>query len=143
MSDSKGNILVVDDDRNLLQVIKMRLASGGYQVATAGIAKEALKRVEQEPFDLLVIDLKLDEQDGISLMEDIHHINPDIPVIILTAYGSIKSAVNAMKKGAYGYLTKPFDGHELLLQIDNCLEKRRLSTEVKRLRQLVKKKIRV
>lgn len=140
MSDSKGNILVVDDDRNLLQVIKMRLASGGYQVTTAGIAKEALKRVQKEPFDLLVIDLKLDEQDGISLMEDIHHINPNIPVIILTAYGSIKSAVNAMKKGAYGYLTKPFDGHELLLQIDNCLEKRRLSTEVKRLRQLVKKK---
>jgi two-component system response regulator GlrR len=61
-------------------------------------------------------------------------------VIILTAYGTITSAVNAMKKGAYGYLTKPFDGHELLLQIDNCLEKGRLSTEVKRLRQMVKKK---
>jgi two-component system response regulator GlrR len=73
-------------------------------------------------------------------MEDIHHTNPNIPVIILTAYGTIKSAVNAMKKGAYGYLTKPFEGHELLLQIDNCLEKKRLSQEVKSLRQLVKKK---
>jgi len=87
-----------------------------------------------------VLDLKLDEEDGISLMEDIHHTNPNIPVIILTAYGTIKSAVNAMKKGAYGYLTKPFEGHELLLQIDNCLEKKRLSQEVKSLRQLVKKK---
>ena len=140
MDDFKGKILVVDDDRNILQVIKMRLASGGYQVTTTGIAKEALTLAEQEPFDLLVLDLKLEGQDGISLMENIHHINPNIPVIILTAYGSIKSAVNAMKKGAYGYLTKPFEGHELLLQIDNCLEKRKLSTEVKRLRQLVKRK---
>ncbi len=140
MNDVKGKILVVDDDRNILQVIKMRLVSGGYQVTTTGSAKEALNLAEQEPFDLLVLDLKLDGEDGISLMEDIHHINPNIPVIILTAYGTIKSAVSAMKKGAYGYLTKPFEGHELLLQIDNCLEKRRLSREVKSLRQLVKKK---
>ena len=140
MDDFKGKILVVDDDRNILQVIKMRLASGGYQVVTTGIAEEALNLAAQEPFDLLVLDLKIDGQDGISLMEKIHQINPDVPVIILTAYGTIKSAVNAMKKGAYGYLTKPFEGHELLLQIENCLEKGRLSTEVKRLRQLVKKK---
>jgi two-component system response regulator GlrR len=140
MDDFKGKILVVDDDRNILQVIKMRLASGGYQVITTGNAKEALSLAKQEPFDLLVLDLKLDEEDGISLMEDIHQIHPNIPVIILTAYGTIKSAVNAMKKGAYGYITKPFEGHELLLQIDNCFEKRKLSTEVKRLRQLVKRK---
>jgi two-component system response regulator GlrR len=140
MDDFKGKILVVDDDRNILQVIKMRLASGGYQVTTTGNAQEALNLAKQEPFDLLVLDLKLDGEDGISLMEDIHQIYPNIPVIILTAYGTIKSAVNAMKKGAYGYITKPFEGHELLLQINNCLEKRRLSTEVKRLRQLVKKK---
>jgi two-component system response regulator GlrR len=140
MSDAKGKILVVDDDRNILQVIKMRLGSGGYQVTTTGNAQEALGLAQQEHFDLLVLDLKLDEGDGISLMEDIHQIKPGIPVIILTAYGTIKSAVNAMKKGAYGYLTKPFEGHELLLQIDNCLEKKRLSMEVKSLRQLVKKK---
>jgi two-component system response regulator GlrR len=140
MNDFKGKILVVDDDPNILQVVKMRLVSGGYQVTTTGHAKEALDLAEQEKFDLLVVDLKLDGEDGISLMENIHQINPSIPVIILTAYGTIKSAVNAMKKGAYGYLTKPFEGHELLLQIDNCLEKRRLSREVKNLRQLVKKK---
>jgi two-component system response regulator GlrR len=137
MNHFKGKILVVDDDRNILEVIKMRLVSGGYQVTTTGNAKEALHLAEQSKFDLLVLDLKLDEGDGISLMEEI---NPDIPVIILTAYGTIKSAVNAMKKGAYGYLTKPFEGHELLLQIDNCLEKNRLSREVESLRQLVKKK---
>ncbi len=140
MNDFKANILVVDDDPNILQVIKMRLVSGGYNVTTSDNGEEALSLVQQEPFDLMVLDLKLDEEDGISLMEDIHRLNPNIPVIILTAYGTIKSAVNAMKKGAYGYLTKPFEGHELLLQIENCLEKRRLSREVKSLRQLVKKK---
>jgi two-component system response regulator GlrR len=140
MSHFKGKILVGDDDRNILEVIKMRLVSGGYQVTTTGNAKEALNLAEQARFDLLVLDLKLDEGDGISLMEDFHQTNPNIPVIILTAYGTIKSAVNAMKKGAYVYLTKPFEGHELLLQIDNCLEKKRLSQEVESLRQLVKKK---
>ena len=137
MRDRKEKILVVDDDRNILQVIRMRLESGGYYVASVTGPKLALKLTEKEPFDLALIDLKLNGQDGIQLMESIHQINPHIPVIILTAHGTIKSAVNAMKKGAYSYLTKPFDGHELLQQIDNCLEKSRLSKEVKRLRELV------
>jgi two-component system response regulator GlrR len=137
MRERKEKILVVDDDRNILQVIRMRLESGGYYVASVTGPKLALKLTEKEPFDLALIDLKLNGQDGIQLMESIHQINPHIPVIILTAHGTIKSAVNAMKKGAYSYLTKPFDGHELLQQIDNCLEKSRLSKEVKRLRELV------
>jgi two-component system, NtrC family, response regulator GlrR len=139
MSKRKEKILVVDNDRNILQVIRMRLESGGYYVTAAISAEEALKLAEEGPFDLALIDLKLNGQDGIRLMENIHHINPHIPVIILTAYGTIKSAVHAMKKGAYSYLTKPFDGHELLQQINNCLEKSRLSKEVKRLQNLVKK----
>jgi two-component system response regulator GlrR len=137
MRERKEKILVVDDDRNILEVIRMRLVSGGYYVTPVTGAEEALKLAEKEPFDLALIDLKLNGQDGIQLMENIHHINPHIPVIILTAHGTIKSAVHAMKKGAYSYLTKPFDGHELLQQINNCLEKNRLSKEVKRLRELV------
>jgi len=139
MSNYKGKILVVDDDRNILHVVQMRLVSGGYYVKAATGVEEALKLARHEPFDLALIDLKLNGQNGILLMENIHYINPHIPVIILTAYGTIKSAVHAMKKGAYSYLTKPFDGHELLLQISNCLEKSRLSNEVKMLRNLVKK----
>ncbi len=140
MRERKEKILVVDDDRNILKVIRMRIVSGGYYVTSVTGAESALKLAEKEPFDLALIDLKLNGQDGIQLMENIHHINPHIPVIILTAHGTIKSAVHAMKKGAYSYLTKPFDGHELLQQINNCLEKSRLSKEVKRLRGLVKQK---
>jgi len=140
MKDHKGKILVVDDDRNILQVIQMRLESGGYHVTKTTDAEIALKLAEQEPFDLAMIDLKLDDQDGIQLMQNIRRIIPDLPVIILTAYGTIDSAVEAMKKGAYSYLTKPFDGHELLMQINNCLETSKLSKEVKQLQRLVKER---
>lgn len=140
MNDHKGKILVVDDDRNILQVIQMRLESGGFHVTKTTSAEKALKLAEQEPFDLAMIDLKLDDQDGIRLMQNIRHIIPDLPVIILTAYGTINSAVDAMKKGAHSYLTKPFDGHELLMQINNCLETSKLSKEVKQLQRLVKER---
>ena len=140
MNDHKGKILVVDDDRNILQVIQMRLESGGYHVTKTTGAENALKLAEQEPFDLAMIDLKLDDQDGIQLMQNIRRIIPDLPVIILTAYGTINSAVEAMKKGAHSYLTKPFDGHELLMQINNCLETSKLSKEVKQLQRLVKER---
>jgi len=140
MSERKEKILVVDDDQNILKVIRMRLVSGGYYVTSVTGAESALKLAEKEPFDLALIDLKLNGQDGVQLMENIHHINPHIPVIILTAHGTINSAVHAMKKRAYSYLTKPFDGHELLQLINNCLEKSRLSKEVKKLRELVKQK---
>jgi two-component system response regulator GlrR len=140
MTDHKGKILVVDDDRNILQVIQMRLESGGYHVTKTTGAEKALKLAEQEPFDLAMIDLKLDDQDGIQLMQNIRHFIPDLPVIILTAYGTINSAVDAMKKGAYSYLTKPFDGHELLMQINNCIETSKLSKAVKQLQRLVKER---
>jgi two-component system response regulator GlrR len=133
-------ILVVDDDQNILKVIKMRLEAKGYQVATATQGEEAEKIAKDEVFDLALVDLKLEGKDGIEVMEDLHQINPEMPIIILTAYGTIKSAVEAMKKGAYSYITKPFDSHDVLLQIKNSLEKSRLSKEVKRLRNMVKER---
>ena len=78
--------------------------------------------------------------DGISLMEELQLINPDMPVIILTAYGSIESAVEAMRRGAFNYLTKPFDPRELLFQIENAFEKRRLTNEIKMLKGLLKER---
>jgi len=131
-------ILVVDDDQNILKVIKMRLEAEGYGVDTATQADEAVKTAKNDVYDLALLDLKLSGKDGIGLMQDLHQINPDMPVLILTAYGTIKSAVEAMSKGAYSYLTKPFDYQDLLLQITNCLEKGRLTKEVKRLRTMVK-----
>ena len=133
-----NRILVVDDDQNILKVIKLRLEANNYRVATTLQAEAAVKIAKNKIFDLALVDFKLASKNGIELMEELHQINPEMPIIILTAYGTIKDAVQAMKKGAYNYLTKPFDDQELLLQIKNGLEKRSLSKEVKRLKDKVK-----
>ncbi len=133
-------IMVVDDDPSILKVIRMRLEAQGYRVTTASDAPTAIRLAEGDLFDLVLVDLKLNGTDGIDLMQALHQINPEVPVIILTAYGTIKSAVDAMKKGAYGYLTKPFDHEELLLQTQNCLERSRLTQEVKNLKKIVKRR---
>jgi len=135
-----GKILVVDDDKNLIELLKMRLESSNYEVTTAVKEEEAIQAIKSEVFDLSIVDLQLLNQDGISLMEELHLILPDMPVIILTAYGSIESAVEAMKKGAYSYLTKPFDPQDLLLQIDRAIENRRLNIEIKRLKGLLEER---
>lgn len=135
-----NKILVVDDDRSILKVIRLRLEADNYRVVTATGAEEALAKARNEGFDLSLVDLKLIGPSGIELMEDLHKLDPEIPIIILTAHGTIKSAVEAMSKGAFSYLTKPFDDQELLLQIQKSLEKRKLSREVKRLQNIVEEK---
>jgi two-component system response regulator GlrR len=132
-----GNILVVDDDRNLLELMKIRLESADYDVDTALDEENAIKHVHTNVYDIAIVDLQLAETDGITLMEKLHLVNPEMPVLILTAYGTIESAVEAMRKGAYSYLTKPFDARELLLQIEKALEKRKLTAEISRLKDIL------
>ena len=131
------NILIVDDEKNFLELLKFRLETEGYNVTTKMDVKNAYRVAKDISFDLALIDLKLDGDDGIELMQNIHTITPDMPVIILTAHGTIENAVDAMQRGAYNYLTKPFDHRDLLLQIKNGLEKNDLSKEVKRLKALL------
>jgi two-component system response regulator GlrR len=132
-----AKILVVDDDKNLIELIKMRLEAASYEVITAGREEEAVDAVKDQGFDLSIVDLRLIRQDGLALMEEIHSINPIMPVIILTAHGTIENAVEAMKRGAYSYLTKPFETRDLLFQIEKALENRRLSSEIQRLKDLL------
>ena len=132
------NILIVDDDKNILEVLTLRLEAEGYKATAIAEAEDALRMAKDELFDLALIDLKLSEKEnGIDLMEKMHQVAPEMPVIILTAYGTINTAVEAMKRGAYSYITKPFDRRELILQIKNGLEKSSLSREVRRLKALV------
>jgi two-component system response regulator GlrR len=135
-----GKILIVDDDKNLLELLKIRLESAGYQAVTALMEEEAIEATKNQFFDLAIVDLQLLRKDGISLMEELHLILPEMPVIILTAYGSIESAVEAIKKGAYSYVTKPFEPRDLLLQIEKALENRKLTSEVNRLRGLLEER---
>ncbi len=131
-------ILVVDDDVSILKVLQMRLESEHYDVVVAAETQEARKKIDEEEFDIALLDLRLAGGSGIDLMKSLRDVDPDLPVIILTAYGTIESAVEAMKEGAYSYLTKPFDYRELLVQIRNGIEKSKLSREVKRLRSMIK-----
>src|SRR3989304_99981 len=137
---SAAKLLVVDDDKNLLELIRTRLKAANYEVTTALLGEEALEAVKGGSFDLSIVDLKLADHDGISLMEQLHSVNPDIPVIILTGHASIEGAVEAMQKGAYTYLTKPFDARTLVWQIARALESCKLPSENQRLRGLLKEK---
>jgi two-component system response regulator GlrR len=131
-------ILVIDDDQSILQMIKLRMESESFQVSTAMDYENAIAKVKADAFDLALVDLKLNRHSGIELMEKFHQIDPDLPIIILTGQGSIESAVEAMRKGACNYLTKPFDFPELLMQIRDCLEKSELSRYVRRQQQSFK-----
>lgn len=133
-----NKILIVDDDPSILKVLKVRLEANGYRVTGKQSAEDAITANRKEFFDMALLDYKLNSHNGIELMEKLLQSNSEMPVIILTAFGTVETAVEAMKKGAYSYLTKPFDDAELILQVNHCLEKSKLSNEVKKLRRMVK-----
>jgi two-component system response regulator GlrR len=135
MADER--ILVVDDDPSLLTLLQMRLKSLGYAVTPCETGKAALHRAHEEPYDFAILDLRLPDLDGLGLMEELHLLDSNLPILILTAHGCIPNAVEAMQKGAYGYLTKPFDDKELSASIDKALTQKRMSQEIQRLQMLV------
>lgn len=133
-------ILVVDDDRGLLTLMKARLEGAGYCPILADGGEQALGLAQTTLFDLAILDLKMEGMSGIELMEELLRIQPHLPTIILTAYGTIASAVDATKKGAYDFLTKPFDAKDLMHRLEKALEFGKLREEVDRLRSFVKER---
>ena len=114
-------ILVVDDDEDILRLLAMRLRARGFRVTTAASAEEALARLAVETPRVVVSDVRLPGKDGLALFEEIHVSRPTLPVILLTAHGTIPDAVAATSRGVFGYLTKPFDSQVLLEKIDQAL----------------------
>ncbi|HAP40111.1 MAG TPA: two-component system response regulator GlrR, partial [Nitrospira sp.] len=110
----------------------------GFSVTPCTNGQEALAAVRQETFDIAVTDLRLRGEDGLELAEELLRIQPGLPVVILTAHGSIPNAVEAMQRGAFGYLTKPFDDKELKTTLDKALIQLRMTREIQRLKSLVK-----
>ena len=131
---SKEKILIIDDDASILEVLQMRLKALGYSVSIAKDGDEAKKALFLNKINLVLVDLRLSEENGIELMGDIIKNYPRLPIIIITAHGSIESAVEAMRRGAYSYITKPFRNDDLAMQIKNALEKQRLTQEIEYLR---------
>ncbi|CAM4152533.1 two-component system response regulator GlrR [Klebsiella africana] len=124
-----ARLLLVDDDPGLLKLLGMRLVSEGYSVVTAESGPEALRVLGREKVDLVISDLRMDEMDGLQLFSEIQKGQPGMPVIILTAHGSIPDAVAATQQGVFSFLTKPVDKDALYKAIDEALEQRSPATD--------------
>ncbi|MGJ8619685.1 MAG: sigma 54-interacting transcriptional regulator [Methylophilaceae bacterium] len=117
----KPTILVVDDDQDILKLISMRLTATGYNTVAASNGEQAMAAISLKRPDLIVSDLRMPAMDGMALLDAVHKNHPTLPMIILTAHGSIPDAVHATQQGAYSFLTKPFDSQELLKLVANAL----------------------
>src|SRR5580700_8742982 len=110
----KGSILVVDDEAEIREGLELLLDSEGYQVFTAGTGEAGLARLEEQPFDLLLLDVSLPGCSGLDLLPEIRRRDPNLSVVLITAYGSVDMARTAFKNGAQDYITKPWSNDELL-----------------------------
>jgi two-component system response regulator HydG len=128
-------LLVVDDDKAHRTMLKTLLSGWGYDITEADDGSSAIEQVRQQPYDLILMDIRMVKVSGIEALERIKILNPAIPVIIMTAYSSIESAVDALKKGAYDYLTKPLDFDKLRLTIERAVEHLRLKEENRMLKE--------
>jgi len=122
-------ILIVDDEKNYLVILEALLAPEGYEILTEDSAANALRIIRDTDLDLVITDMRMPGKDGMELLEEAKKIDPELPVIIMTAYGTIEKAVEAMKKRAYDYITKPFRNEELKLTVRKALEYSRLKKE--------------
>lgn len=119
---NQQTILIVDDDLHILEVLEARLLSAGFCVLKAASPKEALNLLKTHHPDLMISDMKMPDMSGMSLLTEVHSLHPGLPVIFLTAYGTIPDAVRAVKAGAVEYFTKPFDGRELIKKVQDVLK---------------------
>ncbi len=118
---AKPRILIVDDDPDLLKLLSIRLNAAGYEISAADSGERALAQLTRIRPQLVITDLRMGGMDGMALFDAVHKTNPVLPVIVLTAHGSIPDAVAATRRGVFGYLTKPFDGKALLQQVEQAL----------------------
>jgi DNA-binding NtrC family response regulator len=128
-------ILVVDDEKKMRHILQLMLEREGFRAEQAENGKVALAMLKEKRFDLVITDLKMPEMDGMSLLDEAKKIDPDFPIMVITAYGTIENAVEAMRKGAIDYITKPFEEEEILITVKRCLRISRLSEEVKVLKE--------
>jgi DNA-binding NtrC family response regulator len=134
-----AHILIVDDQSSMRLTLTVLLKQAGHTVMQAGTGADAVEKISKNDFDIVITDLKLDQISGIEVLKTAKQNNPQTEVIVLTGYGSVETAVEAMKAGAIDYLTKPVDSEELLLAVGRAKERQHLKSEVARLRSAVEK----
>ena len=137
----KEKILVVDDDPGMRDTLEAVLSADDYKVSTAANGKDAIDILERSKFDILLLDLKMPDCKGTELLPKIKKLDPDNIVIMMTAYGTIKTAVEAVKLGAYDFITKPFELEEIRMIIQKALEMKQLSSENVKLREILSENV--
>jgi two-component system NtrC family response regulator len=135
-------ILIVDDEKNYLTILSAVLEDEGFEVLTALGGREALEVHKTSDLDLIVTDMKMPAMDGIELLEHIKSVDPDLPIIMMTAHGTIDKAVEAMQKGAYSYILKPFDNERLIIYVKKAISMYQVVKENRRLRDAVESQYR-
>ncbi len=135
-----AKILVVDDEKSIVKALKNILEYEKYKVEVSYDGFEAVEKFKNEQFDLVLCDIKMPKMDGIETLEKLREIDPDVPVIMITGHGTIETAVEALKKGAYDFLEKPVDLNRLLVSVRNATERKELVRETKTLRRKINKK---
>lgn len=131
------NILIIDDEKSIRKTLTEILGFEGYKIVEASDGEEGLARFSEKNFDLVLCDIKMPKLDGIEFLEKAKNINPDIPIIMISGHGNIDTAVEAVKKGAFDYISKPPDLNRLLITLRNATEKQKLVTETKTLKRRV------
>jgi two-component system NtrC family response regulator len=135
-------ILIVDDEKNYLTILSAILEDEGFEVLTALGAQEALKIHKTSDLDLILTDMKMPAMDGIQLLENLKTVDPDLPVIMMTAHGTLDKAAEAMQKGAYTYVLKPFDNERLIIYVKKAISMYQVVKENRRLRDAVESQYR-
>ena len=135
-----GTILVIDDEEIMREILETLLTREGYDVRLASSGAEGLELARALPFDAAIVDIMMPGLDGIATLDELKRIDDDLNVIIITAYASVESAISAMKAGAFDYVTKPFKNDEVIVVVRNAMERRRLVSENRNLRQNIQER---
>jgi len=143
LSELRGRLLIVDDEEPQRLMLGSILERAGFSVQTVADGQEAIEQIKAATFDLLLTDQRMPRMNGIQLLDTVRREQPDLPVVLMTAHGTVSTAVEAMKRGAADYLTKPFERDELLLVVEKALRQRRLEDEVVNLRGALKQRYRL
>ena len=140
MSRRKGTVLIIDDEEEIRESIELLLTSEGLSTDTAGNGEEGLKKIEENLYDLVLLDLMLPGKSGMQVQREIKRIDPTLPVVIITAIGAVETAVTAIKEGSFDYVTKPWNNEKLVVIVTNGIKQRQLTSENLHLRRALKER---
>lgn len=132
-----SNILLIDDERAIRKTLSDILSFEGYKIKEAGDGEEGLRMFQERVYDVVLCDIKMPKMDGIEFLDKATNINPDVPIIMVSGHGNIETAVDAVKKGAFDYISKPPDLNRMLITIRNAMDKNKLSKETRVLRKKI------